>query len=207
MTTRRPNLAPAKQVPAPLVDPLLELDRALGNLISEHEQLLQLARLHREAIANADVSAMHRCLEAQESHLQRVREHESRRQAAIRAIQGDFGTAASTSRTALAKNAGKPAPQSADIAAESPSRLSIIAQRASEPVRSRLISLGERLRDLLNALHLEHRAIHQAAETLSSHMEGLMRQICRHLSHAGTYGRTAAIDTSTPVVTVLDLRS
>ncbi|MBX3385928.1 MAG: flagellar protein FlgN [Phycisphaeraceae bacterium] len=161
-------------------DPITELDSALRDLVADHEALLNLARAHREAIAKADVSAMHRCLEEQQERLQRIRGHEFRRRAAVVALQG-----------AVTPDSG---------------RLSALAQRATEPVRSRLVALGDRLRELLNALQIEHEAVRQAAETLSSHMEGLMRQVCRHLSHAGTYGPTAAIDTRTPVVTVLDLR-
>lgn len=195
--TTRPHQRPVEPTGPSIAtapnDPLLELDRALRDLVSEHEALLALAKTHREAIARADVSAMHRCLEEQEKRLHSIRLHESRRQAAIRALQGP---AAQTS----AGPAGRGA------ADEPAARLSTLAQRAAEPVRSRLIGLGERLREVLNALQAEHQAVRNAAETLSSHMEGLMRQVCRHLSHAGTYGRTAAIDTSTPVVTVLDLR-
>lgn len=185
-----PNSKPAATPATIAPDPFVELDAALRDLVTDHEALLSLAKEHRRAIAAADVSAMHRCLEEQDKRLGLIRQHEARRQNAIRAIQG--GVAA----------LGIPA-----ASANNPTRLAALAQRAAEPLRSRLTGLGERLRELLNAVQAEHNAVREAAETLSSHMEGLMRQVCRHLSHAGTYGRSAAIDTRTPVVTVLDLRS
>ena len=59
----------------------------------------------------------------------------------------------------------------------------------SVPDISRLTSVAAALREILHRLHGEHMAVRSAAETLSSHMEGLVRQVCQRMSHAGTYGR------------------
>lgn len=69
-----------------------------------------------------------------------------------------------------------------------------VTARAPEPIRSRLAGVAKSLREVLNALHQEHIALRVAAETLSMHMEGLLRQVCRRLSHTGTYA--AASDSS-----------
>ena len=96
----------------------------------------------------------------------------------------------------------------AATASHSPSQtISNLAASAPEPARTRLLTLSATLRDLINRLHKEHRVMRDAAESLSSHMEGLMRQVCRKLSHAGTYARSGAVDARVQVVSALDLKS
>lgn len=163
-----------------------ELDRVLRRLIEEHEGLLVLAQEHRRAIAAADVTAMQACLGQQAAALARVQQLEVRR----RQVSSGLVTG--------------PAP--AQVLLGTPT-VTTIADRAGEPVRTRLRGLGDRLREVLNRLHGEHAAVREAAETLSAHMEGVMRQVCRRLSHAGTYGPGASIDTRTAVVTSLDVRT
>lgn len=89
--------------------------------------------------------------------------------------------------------------------------MSIVTAGAPEPVRTRLAGVAAALRDVLNRLHREHLAIRAAAEALSSHMEGLMRQVYQRLSHAGTYGRggapAGAVGGGVQVVSSVDVRS
>lgn len=155
-----------------------ELTEILQSLTAEHETLLALAKEHRAAISRADAGAMQTALEKQNETLARVRALELRRQACARSISGP-----------------------------KPITVSAIAARLADPARSRLAAAAERLREVLNTLHREHAAIREAAETLSSHMEGLMRQVCRKVSHAGTYGPSAAIDLRHPVISALDVRT
>lgn len=159
------------------------LDEVLIALIAEHENLLKIAGRQRAAIAGADPRTMAECLSAQAAAAERISELERRRQAAVEAM-------------ALPG----PAPRA---------RLTIaqLAAALPEAARARLLAAAERLREVLTRLHREHAAIRSAAESLSSHMEGLMRQVCRRLSHAGTYARTGSIDGHAAVTTALDVRT
>jgi len=162
------------------------LDAALRDLISAHEELLKLAAAQRSAISRADARSLADVLSAQMAVAQRVVELEQQRQGAVVLL-------------------GKASPTTGAMGAKT--TIAQLVRAVADPARSRLLALAERLRELLNRLHTEHMAVRAAAESLSSHMEGLMRQVCRKLSHAGTYARSGAIDSGCAVVTALDVRS
>lgn len=185
MTTRQPPAPPA--APAPPTMPALydQLDAVLRALLAEHERMLAITADHRRAIAEADAVALNACLERHAGSAQRVAELERQRQGIVSSLVAQIGPG----RVGPGQN------------------LSALTARAPEPVRARLASVGAALRELLNALHREHQALRAAAETLSAHMEGLMRQVCRRLSHAGTYARSGWVDSSVQVVSALDVRS
>ena len=164
-----------------------QLDGALRDLIAAHEELLRLAGAQRSAISRADPRALSDVLNAQSAVAQRVVELEQQRQGAVVLLT-------------------KAAPQPIG-ATGAKATMSQLARAIADPARSRLLALADRLRELLNRLHTEHMALKAAAESLSSHMEGLMRQVCRKLSHAGTYARSGAIDAGGAVMTALDVRS
>lgn len=191
---RTPGSSGATTTPAtPLNAAADALDQALRDLLGAHEELLSLAAAHRRAISRADAPALSDVLSAQAAVTERIVELEQRRQAAV---------------AGMVRLAG-PLPGSgpASTAAAPRTTLSHLVRAISDPARSRLLAVADRLRDVLNRLHAEHMALREAAESLSDHMEGLMRQVCRRLSHAGTYARSGVIDTSAPVVTALDVRT
>ncbi len=173
------------------------LDQALRELLGAHEELLTLTAAHRSAISRADAAGLSDVLVAQSAVTERIVELERRRQAAV---------------AGMVKLAGLPPPPlpvpgQASSSAAARTTLSQLLRAISDPARSRLLAVADRLREVLNRLHTEHMALREAAESLSAHMEGLMRQVCRKLSHAGTYARSGIVDTSAPVVTALDLRT
>jgi hypothetical protein len=165
-----------------------QLDATLRLLVAEHQKLLALADEHRRAIMQADAQGLNACLAKQSEVVQRVSDLERRRQGIVLGI----------TRSAPPKP-GSPAGRVPTM--------SEVTIHAPEPVRGRLTSVAGALRELLNTLHQKHRALKQAAETLSQHMEGLMRQVCRELSHTGTYARRGSINSSVQVVSAVDLRS
>ncbi len=173
----KPLMKPA--APSTLT-PYEQLDAVLRQLVIEHEKLLTQAGQHRRAIAQADAAALGASMEAQQVLAQRIVVLERQRQEVV----------ATLTRTD---------PKSV--------RFVDVAARAPEPMRSRLTGVVKTLREVLNALHQEHIALRQAAETLSMHMEGLLRQVCRGISHTGTYARRGAMDTSVQVVSSMDVRS
>jgi hypothetical protein len=181
------------QATAVISDPeVQELERLLEQLLVEHEQLLVLAGSHRAAIAGANPNCLADCVQQQNEVVQRVAELEKRRLGIV------------------ARLADKMKPLSAGRAMEGvPDKptVSWIAKALPEPVRTRLVALAERLRELLARLQKEHAALREASTALAAHMEGLMRQLAKRLSHSGTYGRRGIVEAPVQVVSALDLRS
>ncbi|HMN40137.1 MAG TPA: flagellar export chaperone FlgN [Phycisphaerales bacterium] len=156
---------------APAMGAFEQLEATLRLMVSEHERLLVLTGEHKAAIGAADMRRLGVCIGKQNEVVQRIAALERQRQGIVGAI------------------VRMPAVQGpARLSQEQPT-FSGVAAQAPEPVRSRLTSVAAALREILHRLHGEHMAVRSAAETLSSHMEGLVRQVCQRMSHAGTYGR------------------
>jgi hypothetical protein len=185
--------APSAPPPTAPLNPLSvaaeQLDRILRELVAAHEELLGLAGAQRSAISRADVRSLSDVTNAQTAVAERIADLERQRQATVAVMLKHAGPIAGTGQTP-----GRPS-------------IANLVRAIADPLRSRLLAVADRLREVLNKLHTEHMALRDAAESLSDHMEGLMRQVCRKLSHAGTYARSGAIDTSAPVITALDIRS
>jgi hypothetical protein len=158
------------------------LETVLESMIAEHQRLLEAARRQRRAISEADAAAIAECIREQNRIVQRIASLERERAEAVRSA-------------AMVGN--DPAPTLAAFAAGLP-----------WAARERLLSLRERLLGVLEALRLEHEVVRAAAAALAAHMDGLMRQIGRRLSQAGTYDRPAGTGEAAwrpPVATALDL--
>lgn len=195
---RQPTPAPHSVAPATGAarampsDVLLfdELDAVLRDLLKEHQQLLELTTEHRRAISHADAPALNTCIGRQSETVLRIAALEKKRQQVVSKI------------AAARPELNRMSPKTVNN-----HTISTLLMVAPESVRVRISGVSKALRDLLNALHRENLALRQAAETLSSHMEGLMRQVCQRLSHAGTYARSGSIDSSVQVVSSFDVRT
>jgi hypothetical protein len=179
--------SPAGAVPGGPGAAFEHLEVVLRHLLAEHERLLALAGEHKAAIAAADGRALGLCIGRQNEIVQRIAGLERERQTIVAAI--------------VRPGSSKPGMAGHDAT------LTKVTAAAPEPVRSRLAGAGVALRDILNRLHKEHQAVKAASETLSAHMEGLMRQVCQRLSHAGTYARGGSVGASVQVVSAMDVRS
>lgn len=191
--------AAAFQVRAPdalLLDPgVAELETLLRELLVEHEQLLTVTGMQKEAIAKANTDALACCVHQQNAIVQRVAELEKRRLGLVARL-GE--------RLRPAQPRGGPA--SGGIVPDRPT-IAWLAQTFPEPTRGRVIAAADRLRELLKRLHREHVALKEATTTLATHMEGVLRQVAGRLSHAGTYGRRGVVETRVQVVSTLDMKS
>lgn len=177
---------PASPAPSSQTAPLDRLEQILSALVGQHTRLLAHTVEHRRAISEADLPALRACLEQQGDLLQSIVALERERQAIVAGMIGA-------------------APAAPGLAAKV--TMSSLAARAPEPSRTRLADIAAALRDVLSRLHHEHQALRAAAATLSIHMEGIMRQVGRSLSHAGTYARSGAVDSSVQVLSAIDVRS
>lgn len=163
----------------------LELEALLEALVSQHEKLLELAGAHLEAVRRADHNALRLRLEEQQDTLQRIADLEQRRAVLVNTLTQN-----------LPARAGR-----------GPVTLSELAGAAPEPQRSTLLARARTLRELIHKVKQEQGTLRWASRSLAAHMEGVMRQVAKRLSHAGTYGRHGAVDADAVVLSALDLRS
>ena len=83
--------------------------------------------------------------------------------------------------------------------------LSDLAKCTPGDVRGKLAAAAATLRALVTRVSQEAASLRSATMTLMAHMEGLMRQVARSLSHAGTYGQRGVV-AGNQIVTSLDVR-
>lgn len=159
-----------------------ELRRLLSAFLARHETLLGLTTEHHEAIRQADPGRCERTLRAAQETLAAIAELETRRQELVRRAQDEIRPTRPVAR------------------------LSDLACCAPEGERAALIEMSERLRGLVMRVREEQNIVRVVSRVLLVHMEGLMRQVARSLSHAGTYARSGRVAAGAPIVTSLDLR-
>jgi len=159
------------------------LSELLEALLREHETLLSLCGRHLEAIRQADHRNLAEVVQQQAMALQRIAELEEVR-------LGVVNTAMHTLR---------PAPTTPTLTA--------IAQALPGEQGKEVLTKAHRLRTLMQRLANEQNVVTLTTKALLAHMEGLMRQVARELSHAGTYCSKGYVQTGAAVVSALDVRS
>ncbi|MFO0860487.1 MAG: flagellar export chaperone FlgN [Phycisphaerales bacterium] len=160
-----------------------ELQALLGEFIARHETLLRQTTEHHEAIRQADPLRCDRLVRAQQETLAAIAELESKRQMLVQRAQIEL------------RQSDKPL-----------ARLSDLARCAPEPMRAGLLERSDVLKRLMVRVQEEQNVVRVVSRVLLAHMEGLMRQVVRSLSHAGTYAKSGAVAAGAPIVTSLDLR-
>ncbi|MEZ6244183.1 MAG: flagellar export chaperone FlgN [Phycisphaerales bacterium] len=157
---------------------LCAVERIVGELVERHEALLLALAEHRAALTSADPARLGKSLEACADLLQEIAGLEDERRALFG--EGDHAK----SRTTIAQ----------------------VAARMDEPRKRRLLELGSRLKGLIETVRTEQASLAQAAGSLASHMEGLIRQVAAKLSRTGAYGRDGRVGEGPAVVTALDIQ-
>ncbi|TVQ63830.1 MAG: hypothetical protein EA378_00890 [Phycisphaerales bacterium] len=146
-----------------------ELERVLEGMLRVQTQLLEVTRRHRSAIARADCVEIGACVRTHGELLVAVQELEHRR----RAVVGQLTSGTKASRTPT---------------------LTELAERLAEPWRDRAMGLAKQLRETVIRVGEEQRTVRLATESLLAHMDGLVRQIAKKLSHAGTYSARGVVE-------------
>lgn len=165
-----------------------DLDALLNDLTTAHESWLAAMHDHRQAVRTADPGAMQASLDRQAACVSRIAGLEDRRRAVVdRAARlPDF--ASSTARPR-----------------QGPLTLRELATATAEPARSRLLQHADRLRTLIADVRRSGSILQAASASLLAHTEGLMRQVARRLSHAGTYGRHGFVESAPGMACAVDL--
>ena len=143
----------------------------MAGLITAHESLLALAAEHRAAITRADGAAVEDCARRQAELARAIAIQETER------------------RHLLAKIF--PA-RSGGVDPRTP--FAALAALLPEPFRARIAACAARLRELILRLQHEHRIIRSATTAIVAHMDGLLQQVAKALSHAGLYGPKGRLD-------------
>ena len=152
------------------------LEAVLTELALAHESLLELVREHRRAISRSDAAAIQENLTRQGVLGVRVAELEGFRAEITAALAGKAGFA-----------------------------IAELTQFIPAETRPGIDAAAQRLRIVLSAIQRENGVIRAATHTLLSHIDGLMQQVARALSHAGTYGRQGRIEGTGPIPCGIDM--
>jgi len=137
-------------------------------MIVLHERMLDRVRDHRAAISLADTDGIRASLESQAELMNQIAAADQDRLVLI---------------TELAQTLGSRMPAHPTLSA--------LAEQMPEPELT--VALSARLKTVMGELQRERGTVRAATESLLAHMEGLMRQVARKLSHAGTYGPQGAV--------------
>lgn len=160
-----------------------ELEQVLAGMVRLHEQMLRVTREHRAAIASADAEKIGACVRTHAELFQAVQELERRRRSAVAQLTAGEGR-------------------------KRPPTMTELAASLSEPWRERAGKLASQLKTTLETLSGEQRTVRLATESLLGHMDGLLRQVAKKLSHAGTYSARGVVEAGRQqVVSGLDVTS
>ncbi len=162
-----------------------ELRSLLEAFLVAYGALGTQATAHREAIRSADMAAVQRATHAQARHVQTLGTLEQRRRELVASSCTRFATLASKRSTAIT--------------------LTDLCQCVPEKDRAAMSTLAADLKQLVKSVDEQTRTVKAATASLLAHMEGLMRQVGRQLSHAGTYTARGFVEPGGVVVSALDL--
>lgn len=180
MAERTPNDGGAWQDPG-----ARELAHLLERLTREHAHLLALADRRATALARADIRDLRECVVSENDAVQRI--------AAI-----DKDRAALAAR--LASRFGIDAPGGVVT-------ISALGAGFDEHDRERLARLTTSLRALIERVRAVNDASRDAADTLATHMRGVIRTVEHKLSTSGAYGPTGEVRAGPAAINVMDLTS
>lgn len=169
----------------PTPDPT-PLEQLLADFIEAHQDMLDVTRAQREAVSAADAARLAACTSKQAEIAGRIATLEQRRREIVVEML--------RSHPSLARPGTQPS-------------LASLCPVLPEPAKRRAGELASRLRELLKTIKREAGALRIATSTIVAHMDGLMTQIGRRLSHDGTYDRAGSTGSGPNVVSGIDLTS
>ncbi len=149
---------------------LAELETALKQQTSAHEELLSLIARKRDAVRSANHAEVARCCGLENGCVQKITELEKQRLALV----GDLTLAI-------------------DPAASSPLPLRELAERLAEPARGRVLVLRQALRERIERVHRENAIAKRAIGSLVSHMQGIMQTIGGAVTGVAVYSREGGL--------------
>ncbi|MFA6046595.1 MAG: flagellar export chaperone FlgN [Phycisphaerales bacterium] len=173
---------------APTLSELAErLDGVLDAYLVRYDQLAKQVAAQREALRKADGVGVDAATNSQRVILEAIAMLESRRGSLI-------NDAAACLPSLAAQRTGPITLR--DLAKALPNKNAPELLQKAELLRARVLSTQEATR-----------VVGSATRSLLGHIEGLMRTVAQHASHAGTYSHKGVVEAGGAVVSSLDLRS
>lgn len=173
---------------APTLSELAErLDSVLDAYLARYDQLAKQVAAQRDALRRADGAGVAAATNSQRVILEAIALLESRRGSLINDAAGCLPTLA-TQRTV-------------------PITLRDLAQALPVTNAPELLQKAGLLRERVIRTQETTRVVGSATRSLLGHIEGLMRTVAQHVSHAGTYSHKGVVEAGGAVVSSLDLRS
>lgn len=165
-----------------VIDPQAsELEAVLREISAHYATLARCAAGRREAMRRADTPAMARWIDAENLAVQAIADLERRRMNVVEALAARINAPA-RSQTPVRQLAGA----------------------LPEPFRTRVLSVAQSLRESMENLAALNETTKRAAETLATHMEGLLRHVAAKMNHAQTYGPRGVVSSGPRVVSAWD---
>jgi hypothetical protein len=162
-----------------------ELESLLAAFSSQYESLHVQTVAHREAIRKADGAAVQATAERQAVIAKELGTLDQRRRELVARACGQFPGLTGKPSVAIT--------------------LTDLTTCVGGTQRGRLVTAAADLKKLISRVHEQTSTIKAATVSLVAHMEGLMRQVGRQLSHAGTYSNRGFVEPGGMVVSALDL--
>ncbi len=158
------------------------LEHVLEDLASEHETLIELARLHRESLRKADSPAIARIAAQRHQTNQRIVALDQERARIVSEISEAIGLpSANVTVRALISQIGGPASK-------------------------RLGALAEKLRQLIESARAEQTALREATAAFAGHLGGMLAQVVQNCSVAKTYTAMGKMAPGIAMPAAMDLR-
>lgn len=145
---------------------LLKLESALQRQIAAHERLLDVMKQKLEVFRRAKQQDLDNLIREENKQLQEIGEIEKERLTLVAHLT-----------------------QAIDANATEPLRMGELAERLSEPARSRILLFRMKLRDRMQQVQREARVIRSASETLLRHMQGIVQTIGGAMTGISTYSQ------------------
>jgi hypothetical protein len=164
-----------------------ELDALLDELRAANERLHASSARQREAVRAANTRALDACAREQEDVARRLGALDARRRDLVARACSSLPTLAPRERSRVT--------------------LSDLAACAPETRRGVLIRKATALRDFLHSVQHDIAGVRAATLSLMAHVEGIVRQVGRELSHAGTYTARGVVAPVAGIISAVDIRS
>jgi len=158
------------------------LEAVLRGLLKEHESLLKLATLHRDALRKADSSGISRVTADRAGVNARILALDTQRAEIVSAMAKNFGLhgAGVTVRALIAQIGGQAAMQ--------------------------LGALAEKLRQIIERARTEQAALRDATATVAGHLGGVLTQVVRTCSVGQTYTARGKMTAGTAMPASIDFK-
>lgn len=186
ITQKQINNAPRPMAMLSPEETVRRLDSLLVELDGRYRELDRAVAAHEEAIRRADIDAMAASVAQENEAIQAIAQLDAKRAEVVALYHRSLGSV----------------PED-----DSPGTVTAIARRIGGESGGRLAERAGALRELISSVRNRADALREAADMLSAHTAGIMRQVVQMLNHAQVYSRGGSVGAGPTVTSALDITS